>query len=75
MSQNNKNCTSCEYFSPNQCNRFPPMIYKFGDQTAKHPQVDPNDYCGEFKLKESLKPVFVEVKLAKNVKKGNKFNQ
>lgn len=51
------------------------MIYKFGDQTAKHPQVDPNDYCGEFKLKESLKPVFVEVKLAKNVKKGNKFNQ
>lgn len=44
-----KNCANCEYFTPNQCNRFPPNIKIHSDPLYKHPQVDPNDWCGEFK--------------------------
>lgn len=54
-------CRNCKYFHPvaessvtlayNECWRFPPHPDDSCSVTSSHPCVEPDQYCGEWKLK------------------------
>ena len=61
----NNNCSNCIYFAAltgtlGQCHRFPPAADQTGGY-GKFPRVSAVDWCGEWRGKEMVEPLFVMI--------------
>jgi len=59
MSDTIEQCENCKFFDAGKCRRYPPQVFLMGEaRNAKpmqyFPEVNHDEYCGEFKSKKSV---------------------
>lgn len=56
MSEKIEQCDNCKYFHSGKCRRYPPQVFLVGETgntkpMQYFPEVNHDEYCGEFKYK------------------------
>lgn len=41
-------CSSCKFYVREQCRRYPPVVFGYAKNAQKWPDVEDNDWCGEW---------------------------